>query len=1476
MSRKKKGAYSRDFDDQFEAFLKESLSSEDSINSAHINKYLAPPKKEARPWWDVEDEDNNTSKSKSFLKKSTDKKKGSDAKASPKLKPRKDIKSKVKPEISLSKDSLDDISEKSEEDHHHHNNHGQGDRPRVHLPADSMDSFNTEDLLEEKGHQGKLGMDTLDELADKEKFFRDLENNADGTVDYGRLNQELSATAQTLSPEGAARNAATLAALKDIEDEEEETERPHTQLQSEKEHSEQKPSMLSKVSLMDSLESTMNTTTSPKVGRSTLREATLDETDSQGSRFPAYNSGPDTLKVDTGLIGTNTSQEIEDFRKALERVGASATLGNDSQLELSFHSGGKGTEDLVKKLLKSNSAKQRNLTEIMKELEDFESKSGADRSLSPKSPRGSLERQRNVAMEIEEARGFNLSPANPAHDIDYSNNNRGENSQRGGENSYSSQRGDSSYRGGFDTSHTEDTEMYQPVIEVSEDPAFQARHSVTERGRGKKKVGKDEKKRSGKGKSPKDGRKKGLGSTLDRSRSSSPMKIDYSETLKWKHKAVKSSGYGQPFSPPKPPRDKNRDREKELLGYSRSHGTQEGYKDTSASPAQSPAKVGRAGPSDVEGKKTKKGLSQKLWSPAEIAKNKIIGSQSSRQVKLGTMAATQLDASVESFAKYIKDHFAGMPAPQVKYSEDEPSVSASFKEKEQPEEDKDQVIASLKGELESQARSYERQLEGQKLEYEQQLAELRQENFVLKAKISGEGDGVVKRRVLAGEPLEGLDKDQLEGLQKEVKEQETLIAGYQQENKRLYNEMKNLRQQSKQLEDQMFQENQKLLTEAANLRKIKIDKERLTQLEKKEAEYQNKGLITGPAAQQRLAAGNTGEAVAHLEGELGQARQTCDALSREMGVLQHSRTELEKHVEKLVLEREQLQKTIEQNKTLKSEEAMALERQYQGEVEKLKGKLKWYAENQELLDKGARKVKAREDEIHRLKMRLEELQTESGKRVEDSKVRARERAGDTKKIQDLQRQVKEMEAILKRRNPNSLQSLMMTAAAAGDTNNQANQRTAYTEVLESRVSKLEKELEGKDTETNTLLRGVEQKYHSVKVQYEERIKELEIQLSIYQGQADHVHPHTHSVALERELESVRERYKQQIRDLQTEVDRLIAEASKAKKSDAKAESQTKETEAELRALVKTLQLEVEGKDHDIQVLQKSLDRLRKDRQLAITGDNGKRGKLGARGGNKGDDAAEFTSLPSASELQGKTYDAKVFQDTHISEVIQENDNLKMKVERVQLEVSQCRVDIQRAVAEGEAALRRTQEAYEERLEQQRDSHQQEVKRLLAQNALEHSTSRMAELQSKVDTQEVMIKHLREQQARLEVEAEAASMLRIKQTRLEETLKSLHRDLKEAKKSHTPEMRHFESLQEKIVQIETKHAQREKELQDIILNSRQAASIETEREVDKWRDIVETKNNEIQRFRVELDSILEVLRVLQKQGVVIPVTSTAVS
>ena len=49
--------------------------------------------------------------------------------------------------------------------------------------------------------------------------------------------------------------------------------------------------------------------------------------------------------------------------------------------------------------------------------------------------------------------------------------------------------------------------------------------------------------------------------------------------------------------------------------------------------------------------------------------------------------------------------------------------------------------------------------------------------------------------------------------------------------------------------------------------------------------------------------------------------------------------------------------------------------------------MKWYAENQEILDKSARQLRNKDDEIHKYKMRIEDLQTEVGlkykMRIED-------------------------------------------------------------------------------------------------------------------------------------------------------------------------------------------------------------------------------------------------------------------------------------------------------------------------------------------------------------------------------------------------------------------------------------------------------------------------------------------------------------
>ena len=55
----------------------------------------------------------------------------------------------------------------------------------------------------------------------------------------------------------------------------------------------------------------------------------------------------------------------------------------------------------------------------------------------------------------------------------------------------------------------------------------------------------------------------------------------------------------------------------------------------------------------------------------------------------------------------------------------------------------------------------------------------------------------------------------------------------------------------------------------------------------------------------------------------------------------------------------------------------------------------------------------------------------------------------------------------------------------------------------------------------------------------------------------------------------------------------------------KAEAENaKEVETELRTLVRSLQQEVENKNHDLQVMQKSLERLRKEKHMTFTNDLG--------------------------------------------------------------------------------------------------------------------------------------------------------------------------------------------------------------------------------------------------------------------------------
>lgn len=72
-----------------------------------------------------------------------------------------------------------------------------------------------------------------------------------------------------------------------------------------------------------------------------------------------------------------------------------------------------------------------------------------------------------------------------------------------------------------------------------------------------------------------------------------------------------------------------------------------------------------------------------------------------------------------------------------------------------------------------------------------------------------------------------------------------------------------------------------------------------------------------------------------------------------------------------------------------------------------------------------------------------------------------------------------MEAILKRRHPNSIPAIMYAAAAVSETDHSTKNSTVA--FLERRIQKLESDLESKDEDAKKSLRSMEQQFQKVKV-----------------------------------------------------------------------------------------------------------------------------------------------------------------------------------------------------------------------------------------------------------------------------------------------------------------------------------------------------------------------------------------------------------
>eukprot|EP00064_Thunnus_orientalis_P000540 superscaffoldBa00000027_g541 len=849
----------------------------------------------------------------------------------------------------------------------------------------------------------------------------------------------------------------------------------------------------------------------------------------------------------------------------------------------------------------------------------------------------------------------------------------------------------------------------------------------------------------------------------------------------------------------------------------------------------------------------------------------------------GVKVSSELVASVQSLVTVLQQQIDTSSRQDATDSQEVRSPQGSRLTQHLPKKSKEED-SSVVEELRVQLAQKERELQMMKQEAEE-LNSLRQQNYLLQSKLRSAEEAVQKRRLT--EASDSATEKKIQQIDKEIKEQETLIKGYQQENEKLYLQMKAQQAKSKANEEAMFNENQRLLNELAFTRK---------QLNKTSRPVGN---VCSMDHTQRIT---------DLLAQINTFQRNEAKLSEDIHRLKQEKQALEVDVQLMKKERDLAKVQAVSTSGDKTFEMRVLEDKHREEVSALKKKLQWFAENQELLDRDAGRLKAATAEIHQLQEQVEKLKMEVGRRSSEQQRKAREKSVDAKRMQDLERQVKELEQILRRRNPNSLPALIYAAATAGGQEDEDAARTSppnrINTLLERRIQRLEAELESHDEEAKRSLRAMEQQFHRIKLRYEQQISELEQQVE-QKGQLTAAaaasecgtEPQVSQVrGLEEELQHVKEAQQQKEKSLQDQIESLQQQLKhKAQPSPGRHQRQA---EAAFGVRIDRLNQELATKTQTIQELNRTVQRLQRERRNMLSVPNTRHE---ARPTETKQQPAPTKSLcPATAEEQTfpaahyeKTYQPTVFTGSHISEVLQENEALRERLEQLELHSEQEKESLKSDVVQAEEELcryvyqckpqqqslnvrlimmssDRLKQQLSEELSSLKAEHLGVLESLQATHALEHSSSKVAQLTNELNTQEILVKHLQEQLKELQGVRDALTVSRTREDALQKQLSRLLKELREAKEAQSPEVRLVCSLERKILNMELRHQHREKELQQVIGGSWQALEADQQQsEVERWKRLAQDKSRELEAFRLELDSILDILRHLQRQGVVLP-------
>lgn len=730
----------------------------------------------------------------------------------------------------------------------------------------------------------------------------------------------------------------------------------------------------------------------------------------------------------------------------------------------------------------------------------------------------------------------------------------------------------------------------------------------------------------------------------------------------------------------------------------------------------------------------------------------------------------------------------------------------------------------LRDQINAEEKLYKQQIQSMRTSFEEELFSLKKQNIIQKAKIDelilNPGDDNKKIKI-----SESNSDTRVMLFEKEMERQESVIRTYENENKKLMIETKKLQEELKIINNKETSKDVKKISDDEN----KIEKLKDTICDLKEEILKLNIELT------------------ELRTKNSDLTMKNDDSLQQSSLLQEELTMFKQQLitkDKFITERLKSMSIHEMETRRKMEE---LKIELTTKTEKLKlTKCEFDKFQQAIIPLENELIELRQNE----KLYIEKLQL-SKTHVDREKVLTQKLKDqvilDNKKILDLNRQVREMERILKRKNPDSVSALILTAKSDNERLN-----IEKVKLLEDRIASLEAENKANELINQEKLTKIQSKFGEMKEKYEIQVVELEDKLSKSLIKDIKVFNDMSCQTIEKSVESKLVEAKEKSAITTEKEDKKIIKIGP--------KSQNIKEDTHLVATIRGLQLELTNKDKtllkltkEIQEIQKTNRRLQKEREKLLndrrnyrtddktirpvsvhktTETNDQNSNVYHNGnGNITNLNGETNSLSTQ-----KLYDPLQYSENgdfiDVKKIKNENEILKDEIDKIKKDFMTLK-------------NRRLHD-----LNILQEEHEREMENLVKEYSVKFCDSKVIKLQGQINTQASIISHLKSQMEKLRDHKEQVVVLKVEREHLENKVKILNEKIKYLT---TPETEQLQLLQDKILILQQRHESRESTLQnlirDLLRNKIQCFDCKGQK----------SKNKQLCYYRQELDNILVMLQ-----------------